>query len=143
VSTNGTSIPIYNRAMTTLSLATNPTVSNFSAVTEKALNGSPSVANAMVSTTYYSGDQVGSAQIVTAGSGWPVASCTYYPFGAEATQSADSNHYKFTVRERDQESGLDYFGARYYASSMGRFMPPDGLWSGTGGGSSAQVALNS
>jgi len=33
-------------------------------------------------------------------------------------------HY-FTGKERDAESGLDYFGARYYASSMGRFMSPD------------------
>lgn len=33
--------------------------------------------------------------------------------------------YKFTGKERDTESGLDYFGARYYASSMGRWMSPD------------------
>jgi RHS repeat-associated protein len=33
----------------------------------------------------------------------------------------------FTGKERDTESGLDYFGARYYASSMGRWMSPD--WS--------------
>jgi RHS repeat-associated protein len=33
----------------------------------------------------------------------------------------------FTGKERDSESGLDYFGARYNASSMGRFMTPD--WS--------------
>ena len=33
----------------------------------------------------------------------------------------------FTDKERDTESGLDYFGARYYASSMGRMMSPD--WS--------------
>jgi RHS repeat-associated protein len=31
----------------------------------------------------------------------------------------------FTGKERDTESGLDYFGARYYGSSMGRFMSPD------------------
>ena len=30
-----------------------------------------------------------------------------------------------TGKERDAESGLDYFGARYYGSSMGRFMSPD------------------
>jgi RHS repeat-associated protein len=33
--------------------------------------------------------------------------------------------YQFTGKERDAESGLDYFGARYYGSSMGRFMSPD------------------
>ena len=30
-----------------------------------------------------------------------------------------------TGKERDTESGNDYFGARYYASSMGRWMSPD------------------
>lgn len=32
-----------------------------------------------------------------------------------------------TAKERDAESGNDYFGARYYASTMGRFLSPD--WS--------------
>jgi RHS repeat-associated protein len=32
-----------------------------------------------------------------------------------------------TGKERDTESGNDYFGARYYASTMGRFLSPD--WS--------------
>src|SRR5580658_4962481 len=32
---------------------------------------------------------------------------------------------RFTGKERDTESGNDYFGARYYGSSMGRFMSPD------------------
>lgn len=31
----------------------------------------------------------------------------------------------FTGKERDSESELDYFGARYYSSTMGRFMSPD------------------
>jgi len=35
--------------------------------------------------------------------------------------------YHFTGKERDSESGLDNFGARYDASSMGRFMTPDPL----------------
>lgn len=35
--------------------------------------------------------------------------------------------YHFTGKERDTESGLDYFDARYYSSNMGRFMSPD--WS--------------
>ncbi len=32
---------------------------------------------------------------------------------------------RFTGKERDAESGNDYFGARYYASTMGRFLSPD------------------
>ena len=37
-----------------------------------------------------------------------------------------------TGKERDTESGNDYFGARYYASSMGRWLSPD--WSAQCGG---------
>jgi RHS repeat-associated protein len=37
----------------------------------------------------------------------------------------DSCASRYTGKERDAESGLDYFGARYYGSSMGRFMSPD------------------
>jgi RHS repeat-associated protein len=36
---------------------------------------------------------------------------------------------RYTGKERDTESGLDYFGARYYASNMGRWLSPD--WSAT------------
>lgn len=35
--------------------------------------------------------------------------------------------HKFTAKERDAESGLDNFGARFNSSQMGRFMTPD--WS--------------
>jgi len=55
---------------------------------------------------------------------------TYLPYGQEwpglgASGSPPPNHYKFTGKERDAESGLDYFGARYYSSSYGRFITPD------------------
>jgi RHS repeat-associated protein len=39
----------------------------------------------------------------------------------------DATEHHFTGKERDAESGNDYFGARYYSSAMGRFMSPD--WS--------------
>ena len=34
---------------------------------------------------------------------------------------------RYTGKERDTESGNDYFDARYYSSNLGRFMSPD--WS--------------
>ena len=39
----------------------------------------------------------------------------YYPFGGERDVATGTipNHYKFTGKERDSESGLDNFGARY------------------------------
>src|SRR5277367_4385756 len=45
--------------------------------------------------------------------------------GIVASSGTDSNHYKFTGKERDSESNLDNFGARYYTSNIGRFMTPD------------------
>src|SRR5216117_943175 len=42
-----------------------------------------------------------------------------------ATYHCDAVSRKFTGKERDSESGLDNFGARYDSSSMGRFMSPD------------------
>src|SRR5580658_109838 len=42
-------------------------------------------------------------------------------YGVQCVPSAR----KFTGKERDSESGLDMFGARYYGSSLGRFMTPD------------------
>ncbi len=32
---------------------------------------------------------------------------------------------RFTSKERDSETGLDYFGARYFSSAQGRFTSPD------------------
>src|SRR5205085_934724 len=56
-----------------------------------------------------------------------VSSTDYFPFGEEWDFRSSTNHYKFTGKERDSESGLDNFGARYDSSSLGRFMSPD--WS--------------
>jgi RHS repeat-associated protein len=77
---------------------------------------------------FYFSDNLGSASVITNNQGAmpPLAESDYYPYGAEIViTSGDSNHYKFTGKERDSESGLDNFGARYYGSSMGRFMSPD------------------
>jgi RHS repeat-associated protein len=50
----------------------------------------------------------------------------YYPYGGEIIiTNSDPNHYKFTGKERDSESSLDSFRARYNASSIGRFMSAD------------------
>jgi len=42
-----------------------------------------------------------------------------------------ASHYPFlTSKERDNETGLDYFEARYYASTQGRFTSPEELTGG-------------
>lgn len=37
----------------------------------------------------------------------------------------DGIRQQFTGKERDRETGLDYFGSRYYSSQQGRFTSPD------------------
>jgi RHS repeat-associated protein len=48
----------------------------------------------------------------------------YTPFGQNFS-GATNDPYQFTGKERDAESGLDYFKYRMYASNMGRWMSPD------------------
>jgi RHS repeat-associated protein len=45
--------------------------------------------------------------------------------GLQSTAALNRIGSRSTGKERDTESGLDYFGARYYGSNMGRFMSPD------------------
>ncbi len=47
-------------------------------------------------------------------------------YGYEPPQS--NVRQKFGSKERDAETGLDYFGARYFASVQGRFTSPDPLY---------------
>jgi RHS repeat-associated protein len=51
----------------------------------------------------------------------------YYPYGGVENDYCPNvaQNYKFTGKERDSESGLDYFGARHHASALGRFTAPD------------------
>lgn len=46
-------------------------------------------------------------------------------FSYDASSHFALRLYLFTGKERDQESGNDYFGTRYYASRVGRFNSPD------------------
>jgi RHS repeat-associated protein len=59
----------------------------------------------------------------------PEDAWTGLPFGNGLTQTYgtvnDGTEPHYTGKERDQESGFDDFGPRYYASSRGRFMSPD------------------
>ena len=75
-------------------------------------------------------DHLGSTRLMTNLSGCIVESLDYLPFGelnsvgSASCTSADTTH-KFTAKERDSESNLDNFGARYDSSQYGRFMTPD------------------
>jgi RHS repeat-associated protein len=77
---------------------------------------------------YYFSDHLQRASVITDSSGNIKAESDYYPWGGELQLvNNDSNDYKFTGKKRDLETGLDYFSARYYSNSFGRFVTPD--WS--------------
>lgn len=78
---------------------------------------------------YYFEDHLGTSRVmVQAGQNTACYEADFYPFGGERLiTNACSQNYKFTGKERDSETGNDYFGARFYASNLGRFLSPDPL----------------
>jgi RHS repeat-associated protein len=79
------------------------------------------------SVDYYFSDHLGSTDVITGNGGGISHASLFYPFGGEIeiTGPTFANNYKFTGKERDAESNLDYFGARHYGSTLARFMQPD------------------
>ncbi len=136
VQPDGTVVPLYNgQAAGGWGQWGDPSVQGQTMASETVpLSSDPTSAGA-VNAHFYLGDHLGTAQLELASGGWPVWQGQFAPFGgelhngvpvvADQPDSTTANHYKFTGKERDTESGLDYFGARYYASSMGRWMSPD------------------
>lgn len=62
----------------------------------------------------------------------------YHPYGTTAYQATDasrqvpSKRYRYTGRERDDETGLNYHAARYYLPWLGRWMSADPMGLGDG-----------
>ena len=92
-------------------------------------------------TQYLTADTLGSTRLVTtAGTGASgvnvLARYDFLPFGEDLPRSVGMGYgaastltEKFTGKERDAETGLDYFGARYMSGAQGRFTSADPLLS--------------
>ena len=90
-------------------------------------------------TRYLTPDHLGSTRLVTAEDQSVLSRHDYLPFGEEigtayggrgsvsgyTPSRTDGPTQKFTGKERDSESGLDYFGARYFSGAGGRFTSAD------------------
>ena len=78
---------------------------------------------------FYFSDHLGTHAVIENATGTACEQdADYYPYGGEENDYCTTpvaQNYKFTGKERDAESGLDYFGFRHYAPSLGRFMKPD------------------
>jgi len=93
-------------------------------------------------THYVTADHLGTTRVITDPSKAVIQCRDYLPFGDELLATAQNGRngipcysgetglrQKFTGKERDAESRLDYLGARYYSWAAGRFTSPD-EWTG-------------
>jgi len=76
---------------------------------------------------YYASDQINSTRIVTDSSGTVVYAAAHEPYGGiqKTWVTTYDPALKFSGKQRDAESDLDYFGARYYDRSLYRFLSVD------------------
>ncbi|HAZ11510.1 MAG TPA: hypothetical protein DCY86_01860, partial [Bdellovibrionales bacterium] len=94
-----------------------------------AVTNSPSLGS---STLYYHSDHLGGANVLTDATGFKKELIEYEPFGLESRHekygsSEEVAWYYFTGKKTDDESGLIYFGARYYDPKLGRFITADSV----------------
>jgi RHS repeat-associated protein len=71
---------------------------------------------------YHHADHLDSTRVVTDGAGALVERISYRPYGESGAAAAK---YKFTSKELDAETGLYFYGARYYNAALARFISPD------------------
>ncbi len=81
-------------------------------------------------TYFYHPNHLGSASYITDTAGTVITRYYYKPYGEiirDKSSGADIVRHKFTGQEEDAETGLMYYGARYYDPYIGNFITPDSL----------------
>ena len=81
-------------------------------------------------TRYQFGNHLGSASLELDDQAHIISNEEYTPYGSTSYQAVRSQtdtpkRYRYTGKERDEESGLYYHGARYYAPWLGQWTSPD------------------
>src|SRR5262249_39111157 len=77
---------------------------------------------------YYHLDHLSSATAITDAAGDLREETAFFPFGmarVEYNVRQGGEPYKFTQKEKDKESSLHYFGARFYAAGINRWLSCD------------------
>src|SRR5262245_23983313 len=99
-----------------------------------AVSTTPAGVGSADTVRYYHLDGVGNVRAITDKNGVVVERHDYLPFGEEWCPGSPpgvcgapppGQPRRFTGKERDTETGFDYFGARYYGSKIGRFTSAD------------------
>jgi RHS repeat-associated protein len=126
-------------------VSSNYTVRNDTLIGKHIFAGSTRVASKMVmrensgesetgnnneGTYFYHGDHLGSSSVVTNKDGRFHEHLEYFPYGEtwiheKADKNAGGMPYKFTAKEEDKETGLYYYGARYYDPVISRWASVD------------------
>lgn len=97
---------------------------------------------------YQLGNHLGSAALELAADAALIAYEEYHPYGTTAFQAVRGDvevaarRYRYTGKERDEETGLYYHGARYYAPWLGRWTSADPIGIGDGLNLYRYVAAN-
>jgi RHS repeat-associated protein len=75
---------------------------------------------------YYHNDHLGSTSVLTNQAGALVEKTEYDPWG-EVKSGGTKSKFQYTGQEKDLETGLNYYNARYYDSHIRRFTQPDDI----------------
>jgi RHS repeat-associated protein len=87
--------------------------------------GNPFASDTGPAVKYHLGDHLGSSNLVLDGTGNLVNHEEYTPYGETSFGSFARKRYRFSGKEKDEESGLSYFGFRYYVPHLVRWTSCD------------------
>jgi RHS repeat-associated protein len=95
---------------------------------------------------FYQADRLGSAQFITDETGAAYEHLEYFPSGeiwVDEHSDTQRTPYLFSGKELDDETGLSYFGARYYEPRQGQWISADPILDGMLGSGSLGTAAPS
>jgi RHS repeat-associated protein len=114
-------------------------VQRIAMVETKTIEGGAPIATPVPKHRFQLGNHLDSALLEVDETGLIISYEEYAPYGTSAYRSAKSGvevsarRYRYTGKERDDETGLYYYGARYYAAWLGRWTSADPLGIGADG----------
>ena len=103
-------------------------------VETQTVNKGSSISTPTPAQRYQFSNHLGSASLELDEAGGLISYEEYSPYGSTAFQAGRSaaevslKRYRYTGKERDEETGFSYHGARYYAPWLANWISPDPFW---------------
>jgi RHS repeat-associated protein len=107
-------------------------------VETRTVESGSTVASPVTHARYQYGNHLGSASLELTAAAELISYEEYHPYGTSSYRAVNSGvdvserTYRYTGKERDEETGLGYHGARYYAGWLGRWTASDPIGLGDG-----------